>query len=173
MATRRQFIEFLVHAGIAAAGLPKSGTAVASAPAPDVPVDGIGMLDEPTLRVLMATAEALAGMQPLRGHYEAYYRHQARHRAGYLSLYKRFADEVRSSARKAGREDFAACDLPERFRILDSIRSKPDAAREFELPVFRETLAVFEATDAWLMLGYVSWEGSPRGLDIYREPFSD
>jgi hypothetical protein len=170
MTTRREFIELMIHAGTAAAVFRLSESAVAAVSVANSPTEDSGMLDQPTLRILMATAEAVAGMRPLRGHYEAYYRHQASQRAGYLALYGRFSDEVRRHTRSSGCEDFAACDLPERFRILESIRANSGVAPAFEVPVFQETLAVFEATDAWLAMGYVSWEGGPRGLDVYRQP---
>lgn len=127
-----------------------------------------GDLDESTLRILMAAAEAVTGVQPLRGHYASYYRHQALYRQGYLTLYGQFAEEVCRSAGKYGYRDFGACNLATRFQILESLRTRSETKQRFEKPVFQETLAVYEATDVWLRLGYLSWEGSARGLESYR-----
>ncbi len=120
----------------------------------------------------MAAAEAVTGVRPLRGHYEAYYRHQAAHRLAYRDLYRRFAKVVQDMASARGHGDFTICDLPTRLEIIEVIRDDPATAQEFEIPVFQETLATYARTDAWLALGYVSWEGSARGLEVYRQPFA-
>src|SRR5262249_62395582 len=38
----------------------------------------------------------------------------------------------------------------------------------YERHILREVLELFAATDAWLLLGYDAWPGTPRGLDRYR-----
>ena len=119
----------------------------------------------------MASAEAVTGIRPLQGHYEAYYRHQALYRAGYLFRYRQYAEMAERAAAQSGHAPFQALDIPARVAIIDEIRALPRVGPLFEIPIFQETLAVFERTDAWLQLGYVSWPGSPRGLDQYRRPF--
>jgi len=40
----------------------------------------------------------------------------------------------------------------------------------FEQYVVREILALFVRTDGWVLLGYETWPGTPRGLDSYTQP---
>lgn len=162
MGTRRDFVR---QGGWALAGASVPLHAQVGAPSPNAPVR---VLPPSALRTLMACAEAVTGVKPLRGHYVAYWEHQASNRPGHLALYARFVETVTASAASAGITDFAAADLRARTAILDGLRSLPDVSREFEVPVFQEILAVFQRTDAWLQLGYAGWPGSARGLDEYR-----
>jgi hypothetical protein len=169
MPTRREFIKRTTEAGMVLAALSGGGPFCASATQPDRP----RTVDQSTLQLLLAAAEAVTGVRPLRGHYVDYYRYRAMHSPSHLETYNRFRDAVSRVVRKSGYNEFVACDLSVRFRILDALRSDADNAGEFEIPVFQETLAVFEKTDAWLVLGYESWEGSARGLDSYQERITD
>jgi hypothetical protein len=163
MPTRRRFVQQGAGAAMAAAA------ALAQAqPASSGSVEQT--LPRGVVKVLMATAEAITGVQPLRGHYEAYWNYRARYAAVYKALYLRFAEEVVSAAASAGLPDFAAADARARVGILEGLRSLPDNARDFEVPIFQEMLAVFAETDAWLALGYTGWEGTARGLEEYRRP---
>ena len=162
MITRRDVHHLILAAG-AAACVPN---AAAAAPAYDKEP-----LDAYTRSVLMASAEAVTGIRPLRGYYDAYYQHQSLHRSGYCFLYREYARVADRIASRAGRQNFLACDSRERSAIIAEIRALPRVWQLFEIPIFQETLAVFERTDAWLQLGYVSWPGSPRSLDDYRQPF--
>jgi hypothetical protein len=37
----------------------------------------------------------------------------------------------------------------------------------FEKYIVRQILALFSQTDGWVLLGYESWPGTPRGLESY------
>ncbi len=167
MVTRRNF-NHLILAGVVATHLPNVAPAFAST---ESGAGETGPLDAHTLSVLMATAEAVTGIPSLQGYYESYYDHQAVHRAGYLLLYRQYADRVDRAAKRSGGANFLACDVPTRIAIIERVRSMLGGAPQFEIPIFQETLAVYQKTDAWLQLGYLSWPGSPRGQDFYKEPF--
>lgn len=171
MPTRRDIVTHAAAMAAIASAM-ATGMPIAARLAAEPQPDASGAVDDATLQLLQAVAEALAGIHPLQGHYQAYYEYRARHDAHCRLLYDRFAHAVSDRTGKAGYTDFASCDLAARFGILESIRSDPDIGRDFEIPVFQETLAVFENTDAWLLLGYDSWEGMARGLDAYRKPIA-
>ena len=162
MVTRREFNHLILGAA-AATCLPDIASAEAVA-------GETGTLDDRTLAVLKATAEVVTGVQPLQGYYEDYYSYSALQRAGYLSLYRDFAGRVDRTAKRLGRADFLACDASTRAGIVEKTRSILGGGSRFENPIFQETLAVFERTDAWLQLGYAAWPGSPRGQDFYKQP---
>jgi len=162
MHTRRQFVLQGVGAAAAGAAALPLDTIAQSGP------QSAPVLPQQVLRTLMASAEVVTGVRPLRGHYEAYYIYQATQRPAYRVLYRRFAEALSATAGELGLGDFAGADVRARAGILDNLRSRQDFSREFEIPVIQETLAVFARTDAWLALGYASWEGSARGLDEYR-----
>jgi hypothetical protein len=162
MGTRRDFVR---QGGWALAGASVTLHAQDRTPAAN-PV--ARALSPAIVRTLLASAEAVTGVQPLHGHYAAYWEHQALNRPGVREVYGRFVETVAANAASAGIADFAVADLRVRAAILDGLRSLPDVVREFELPVFQEILAVFQRTDAWLQLGYAAWPGSARGLDEYR-----
>ena len=163
MPTRRRFVQQGAGAAAAVAGTPAAAQPVANQG--DEPV-----LQPSVLRVLKASAEAICGVQPLRGHYEAYWTYRSRHAPGYRARYLRFAEEVVSAAASAGLADFPNADARARLGILEAIRSLPQNQRLYEGPIFQELLSVFAHTDAWLTLGYTAWEGTARGLDEYRRP---
>lgn len=169
MKTRRQFVREGTWAAMA--GVPALPLAAEAQDRPAGPPVS-DALSASVLSVLMASAEAITGVRPLRGHYEAYYRYQATWRPAHREVYRRFAEVVTAAAGEVGLADFAAADLSARAGILGNLRARPEMARAFEIPIFRETLAVFARTDAWLALGYTSWEGSARGLDEYRRPIA-
>jgi hypothetical protein len=143
MVTRRDFNQQILATSVVAVCFP-NGCAAAASQAGDKPADAMGALDEPTRSVLMATAEAVTGIRVLRGHYEAYYQHQALYRAGYLFLYRQYAGVADRVALRSGCANFLACDFSARVVTIGEIRSLPRVARLFEDPIFQETLAVFE-----------------------------
>ncbi|MEJ6020815.1 hypothetical protein [Ramlibacter sp. PS4R-6] len=160
--TRRDFVR---QGGWAVAGAYVPAQAQQQRPAAD---PAASVLAPAVVRTLRASAEAITGVAPLRGHYEAYWRYHALHDAKRRELYGRFADTVTASAAAAGIADFAAASPQSRLAVLQGLRSLPEQARAFERPVFQEILAIFQRTDAWLQLGYEAWPGSARGLDEYR-----
>jgi hypothetical protein len=162
MRTRRNVNQLILATGLAAWTRPPS--ALASQPA------DTGPLDAPTLAVLMASAEAVTQIQPLKGYYAEYYRYQALNRDGSLARYRFYARAVNGMAARATGTDFAASPFATRVAIIGEIRASPRLTQWFERPIFQETLAVFEKSDAWLQLGYASWPGSPRGHDVYQQP---
>jgi hypothetical protein len=133
--------------------------------------------------VLLAATRAIAGTPIEIGHYEDYFRWRAENLRGYLSLYEKFRARADAAAqRRCGRE-FALCDSVQQRSILDQeLLSQPTASRFdtvrssvfqrgrliFEKYIFSEVLALFAATDAWKLLGYDGWPGTPRGLEAYR-----
>jgi hypothetical protein len=129
-----------------------------------------GPLDQPTLDVLMATAEAVTRTQPLQGHYAAYYCYQSLRRPNHRRIYQLFADEIRRATTRT-KGAFISQSTTERLEIVNAVRFRSAFAGQFESPIFQETLAVFMKTDAWIRLGYAGWPGSPRGLDSYQCPF--
>ncbi|MFI5783354.1 hypothetical protein [Nocardia sp. NPDC051570] len=124
-------------------------------------------LEAATTRILLAAAEGVTGLRPLRGHYERYYRHRAARSPHYAQAYTAFANTTQGAALRIARQDFTSLAIPGRRHLLQLIRMSPNG-QQFEDVFFQETLAIFLKTDAWLQLGYQSWEGSARGLDSYR-----
>lgn len=129
--------------------------------------DSAAPLEAATIRILLAAAEAVTGQCPLRGHYEPYYRSRAARFPFYSQAYTAFANTAQDTALRLTQQDFTSAAMPERRHLLHLIRASP-FGRRFEDVFFQETLAVFLKTDAWLQLGYRSWEGSARGLDSCR-----
>lgn len=142
-----------------------------------------GELSVTQLRTLLAAAAAVAGAPIRQEHYAAFFRWRAAHLRGHLKLYQRFCAAVDRAARGANRTAFADCPPQVQHRILErAFRARADAAvpgpwlrrlREhdwqlYERHILRETLALFAATDAWVLLGYDAWPGTPRGFERYR-----
>jgi len=124
-------------------------------------------IDATTMRVLLAAAESVTGVRPLRGHYESYYDRRASQSPICAQVYREFAAVVEGAALRLTRQEFASIALASRRHVLDAVRTS-GPGRRFEDVFFQETLMIFLKTDAWLQVGYPSWEGSPRGLDSYR-----
>lgn len=147
-----------------------------------------GPLDADALAALTAAAHALlpAGVQISR--YEAQFRWRAANRAGYRALYERFVAALDRAARSAGHARFGAADLAAQQAILARLTRARLAVRTrdplgalrlalfdrewlvFDRHILRDLLALFAQTDAWLLAGYPSHPGTPRGLDTYRQP---
>jgi hypothetical protein len=132
-----------------------------------------GPLEEGVLRTLLATTETLVGTPVKTAHYETFFRWRSENLSGYRGLYERFAVVIDRAAKKAGKPDFASCDLEVRREILQSMTSRVYALVferdwfRFEKHIFQQILTLFSETDAWILLGYESWPGTPRGLDSY------
>ncbi len=142
-----------------------------------------GELGANQLRTLLAATAAVAGAAIRQEHYAAFFRWRAAHLRGHLRLYQRFCAAVDRAARGANRTAFADCPAEAQYRILErAFRARADAALHgpslrrlldydwqlYERHILREVLALFAATDAWLLLGYDAWPGTPRGFERYR-----
>ncbi len=171
-------------AGASLVGVLRAARTVARRLGPPVVNDAAtGELSVNQLRTLLAAAGAVAGAPIRQEHYAAFFRWRAAHARGHRRLYERFCAAVDRAARGLEGVAFAGCSLQAQNRILDrAFRARADAAvpgpwlrrlREYdwqlyERHILREVLALFAATDAWLLLGYDAWPGTPRGFDRYR-----
>jgi hypothetical protein len=130
---------------------------------------------EGAVRALLATTAALIATDVETNHYEEFFRWRSENLSGYRSLYQRFAVVVDGSAKEARQPDFASCDMKLRREILQRMTSRTYALvfdrdeLRFENYILREILALFSRTDAWILLGYDSWPGMPRGLEAYTQ----
>ena len=142
-----------------------------------------GELSATQLPTLLAATAAVAGAPIRPEHYATFFRWRAAHLRGHLRLYARFCAAVDRAALGAARVPFAGCTVEVQRRILDrAFRARADAALHgpslrrlldydwqlYERHILREVLALFAATDAWVLLGYDAWPGTPRGLEHYR-----
>jgi hypothetical protein len=144
-----------------------------------------GPLSAPQVETLVAAASALAG-RPLREeHYAAFFQWRAEHLPGHRGLYARFCATVDRAARRSEGRAFGACGAAQRRALLEPAfraRARAHAStrwldrifdrewRLYDRHIVSEALALFAATDAWLVLGYDAWPGTPRGFDRYRRP---
>lgn len=132
-----------------------------------------GLLGERTVLALLATTEALVGTEVETSHYEAFFRWRSENLSGYRNLYERFAVVVDRAAKEALKPDFASSEIEVRREILQRMTARPYAriferdGLRFEKYIFQQIRALFSRTDAWILLGYESWPGIPRGLDSY------
>jgi hypothetical protein len=134
-----------------------------------VPSHGrVGTIDEETLATLMISARTLTGLREPGGPYGDYYAYQALNRPGYLDAYRDFARAVRRFTNADTAAALEKLSADRRWSVLEAVSRSSNG--EFDVPVHHETLAVFMRTDAWKVLGYDSWPGSPRGLESYRAP---
>jgi hypothetical protein len=132
-----------------------------------------GLPGEGAVRALLATTETLVGTEVETSHYEAFFRWRSENLSAYRSLYERFAVVVDRAAKESRKPDFASCGIEVRREILQRFTSSTYApvferdGLRFEKYIFQQILALFSRTDAWILLGYESWPGTPRGLDSY------
>lgn len=141
--------------------------------------DPPGVLDPDVARVLSAAAEGLVGLSLERTHYEGFYTWRAEHLPGYRALYVALASailagdddgpafvELDPAARQARLRDVPGAFDPPRWSDVLLHPLAPRIGRHF----VDETIRLFDATDAWIILGYDGWPGMARGLDAYRQP---
>lgn len=167
MVTRRDVNRFILGAGVCATCLAEETRAQADiVPGPN----DRGPLDVSVLAVLMATAQTVTGVTDLQGYYEDYYDHQAKQHVGYNTLYGAYVKRVNNDAGRSGFKSFVTCDGAARAQIIGRVRGFIGGDRQFEKPIFQETLAIFGKTDAWLQLGYDAWPYSPRTVESYLKP---
>jgi hypothetical protein len=184
--SRRTLLRLAIGAaGAAAAGLfAMLGTLGRRAGPPALEPTAPGPLAADQVQTLLAAAAAIIG-EPLRAeHYAAFFRWRAEHLPGHRTLYQRFCRTLDRAARRAAGRPFAACSTATRRALVEPALRAGVPPRAGQAPrdrvddrawilyhrhIAAEVLALFAATDAWLLLGYSAWPGTPRGLDRYRE----
>jgi hypothetical protein len=138
-----------------------------------------GSLNPQTLDVLQATTRALLDTPVEMRHYASYFEWRSENLPGYRSLYEAFAVTLNEAATRTAQLPFVECDISVQRKILERV----DLDRRgrwalvagifdsnwlrFEKYVVREILELFVRTDGWVLLGYESWPGTPRGLERY------
>lgn len=139
-----------------------------------------GPLSEQALQALQATTRALVDTPVEMTHYAIFFQWRSENLRGYRDLYEEFALSLNQAARRAAHRPFAECDIAVKQNILAKVdltgvgslarlvrgMFDPNWLR-FEKYIVREILALFVRTDGWVLLGYESWPGIPRGLDQY------
>jgi hypothetical protein len=140
-----------------------------------------GTISAEGLRTLLAATRAIV-LEPIdAAHYAAFLRWRAEHLPGHYALYERFRGTLDSIARREEGLPFARCSLASQRRILRPalevpFRQAPGGRpargdeRDWALyhrHIVRELLALFARTDAWILLGYEAWPGTPRGFARY------
>jgi hypothetical protein len=144
-------------------------------PAPALPPAAVGPLADASRAVLLALPAALVDSDVALAHYAAFYAFRAETLPGYRALYASFARDV---DREAGAAGFAAASRPDRRRALRDLGLRPSPPgpvrvitgrqlARYDQFIIRETLRLFNATDAWVLAGYGVWPGQPRQLNHY------
>ena len=143
-----------------------------------------GSLSDQTLKTLLATTEAFIGYPVESRHYEDFFRWHSETLPGYKTLYERFTETVDRSARRSSGCGFAECESATRRKILEPAFQVHRARRLdkvrlgvferewrlIDLHIFQPITALFANTDAWRLVGYDAWPGTPRGLERYTQP---
>ena len=147
----------------------------------DVPT---GQLSAGTLNTLLVTTGALAGVPVQMAHYEDFFRWRAENVRGYKTLYEQFAAALNRRARRSVGCDFVDCSRQMQQKLLEELPQVRSAntrwhiarvavlEREwvrFDQYILRDILLLCLRTDAWTLLGYEAWPGTPRGLDRYTQ----
>jgi hypothetical protein len=135
-------------------------------------------LSAETLAALLAATRAVANERIDAAHYAAFFRWRAEHLRGHAALYERF----RLAADRLAGCEFARCPVAAQQAIIQrAFRARAAAGtwrvrlleRDWVLYdryIVRDVLALFARTDAWVLLGYEAWPGTPRGLQRYQAP---
>jgi hypothetical protein len=141
-----------------------------------------GPLSAGALNTLLVTTGALTGVPVQTAHYEDFFRWRAENLRGYKALYEQFAGALDSRAKRSVGRDFVDCSRQMQQKILEELPKVRSAntrlhrvrvavlEREwlvFDQNIIRDVLLLFFRTDAWTLLGYEAWPGTPRGLDRY------
>ena len=141
-----------------------------------------GALSPRALQVLQAAVSTLVDTDVEMSHYVEYFTWRAESLPGYSQLYEEFARRLDLAAARRGGGGFAEGHAESRRRLLQQINLKRGSLRmvavalidpdwlRFEQYIVREVLALFVRTDGWVLLGYETWPGTPRGLDLYTRP---
>ena len=143
-----------------------------------------GPLSARALNALLVATRALAGVPVQIAHYEDFFRWRAENLRGYKALYEQFATALDRRARRSVGCDFVDCSRHMQQKILEKVpqvrgaNTRWDKVRVsvlerdwllFDRYIVRDILLLFCRTDAWTLLGYEAWPGTPRGLDRYTQ----
>jgi len=145
-----------------------------------------GPLDSHSLKTLMAAVDAILNERLETGHYESYFRWYAQNVPGYKVLYDSFTANLNSLSRQYGQLSFPDSDAALKQRVLEeTCQFRPSKLERlwagllerdrlrFDKYIILPILELFAATDAWILAGYESWPGIPRGLSKYRQAPGD
>jgi hypothetical protein len=147
-----------------------------------------GPLSARTLNALLVATRALAGVPVQIAHYEDFFRWRAENLRGHKALYEQFAAALDHRARRSVGCDFVDCSRQMQQKILEQVPQIRNASTRwdkvqvsvlerdwllFDRYIVRDILLLFSKTDAWTLLGYEAWPGTPRGLDRYTQAPSD
>ena len=143
-----------------------------------------GPLSVGVLNTLLIATSALVGMPVQTAHHEDFFRWRAENLRGHKTLYEQFAAALDRRARRSVGCDFVDCSRQMQQKILATLPQVRSAdtrwhrmrvavlEREwvrFDQYIVRNILLLFYRTDAWTILGYEAWPGTPRGLDRYTQ----
>jgi hypothetical protein len=143
-----------------------------------------GPLSARALNALLVATRALAGVSVRIAHYEDFFRWRAENLRGYKALYEQFAIALDRRARRSVGCDFVDCSRQMQQKILENVPEVRSATTRwdkvrvsvlerdwllFDRYIVRDILLLFSRTDAWTLLGYEAWPGTPRGLDRYTQ----
>jgi len=143
-----------------------------------------GPLSAGALNTLLVATRALAGVPVQIAHYEDFFRWRAENLRGHKALYEQFAAALNHRARRAVGDNFADCSRQTQQKILEELPQVRSAGTRwyrvrvavlerdwvrFDQYIIRNILLLFCRTDAWTLLGYEAWPGTPRGLDRYTQ----
>ncbi len=148
-----------------------------------------GKIDGRTIEVLLVTSEILCGTSIERKHYKDYFCWCSENLRGYKTIYEQFKVSLDHSAKQSFGCYFVDCDKSMQLQIIKKILQSHKTLlsqttsrlyrikigifeRDWQLfnkYIFSEILNIFARTDAWVLLGYESWPGIPRGLNKYRK----
>jgi hypothetical protein len=143
-----------------------------------------GPLSARTLNALMVATRTLTGVSAQITHYEDFFRWRSENLRGYKTLYEQFAAAVDRRARRSVGCDFVDCSPSMQQKILENVSQVRNANTRwdkvrvsvlerdwvlFDRYIVRDILLLFSKTNAWTLLGYEAWPGTPRGLDRYTQ----
>jgi len=143
-----------------------------------------GPLSAGALNTLLVVTRALVGVPVQIAHYEDFFRWRAENLRGHKALYEQFATALDRRARRAVGDNFADCSRQMQQKILEELPQVRNAGTRwhrvrvavlerdwvrFDQYIVSNILLLFYRTDAWTLLGYEAWPGTPRGLDRYTQ----
>ncbi|MBW1807008.1 MAG: hypothetical protein JRJ87_02355 [Deltaproteobacteria bacterium] len=156
-------------------------TAAARADSQNAPDSYTGKVRDETIATLIDVTHVLLQAPIEESHYQEFFRFRAENVPGYHELYVEFGAFLNRRAKLRRLPDFSNCERTVQASILNEISEEALAQSSlspvqkkyltrFQKRIILEILRVFSQTDAWLLLGYESWPGSPAGLDRYTKP---
>lgn len=180
--SRRKFLRNLAGVTAVAAGIGSAGWFVQRQAQPLTVVvpnpPDIDRFDERTIAVLMRLVEAVFINYPPRSmdHYQTHLQWRADNIDGHAAYYARVAVKLHEQALSQFGLGFVGASLNDRRTIIDddlaqyveSSTNLPTEGTDIRA-LLDDLLRYYMHTDAYLLVGYDSWPGLPRGLTSYRE----